>query len=367
MIDGAAVRRLTSWLASQLPRAQHVRVEGLDRVELGHSSETLQFTIAWRDGDVDRREHAVLRMRPPRPGLLEPYDLRRQFNILRALEATPVRAPRALWFEGSGAVLGREFYVMDRVAGDVFEARVPDAIAADPPRLRRMGESMIDQIAAIHSVKLHETGLNAIGDGRTYLDRELEHWSAEIRRARRGSLPALDRLVAALRDRQPQACPIVTLVHGDPKSGNFAFVGNEVSAVLDWELATVGDPLADVGWAELQWGMRGSFTSLPGSPSVDEFVARYEELTGTTARHRAWYRAFQGLKMAAILLVGGMLFDRGFTDDLRFADYTLAIHPLTLRSLRELGIDDDPESGSVTPRPDRVLEVRQRTPHERSK
>jgi aminoglycoside phosphotransferase (APT) family kinase protein len=365
VITSAEIRPLTSWLAGQLPRAQEVRLEGLDRVELGHSSETLQFTMGWRDGDVDRRQRVVLRMRPHPPGLLEPYDLRRQFNVLRALEPTPVRAPRALWFEGSGAVLGREFYVMERVSGDVFEARVPDAIAADPPRLRRMGKSMIDQIAAIHSVNLHETGLDAIGDGRSYLDRELEHWAAEIRRAQRGSLPALDRLVAGLRDRQPEPCPIVTLVHGDPKSGNFAFTGDEVSAVLDWELATVGDPLADVGWAELQWGMPGSFTSLPGCLSADEFVARYETLTGTTVRHRAWYRAFQGLKMAAILLVGGMLFDRGITDDLRFADYTLAIHPLTLRSLHELGIADDPEPGLVTPRPERVRKVRKRVSRER--
>jgi aminoglycoside phosphotransferase (APT) family kinase protein len=352
--------RLTSWFTAQLPDARDLRIEGLDRVELGHSAETLLLTIAWIAHGMDHREDVVIRLRPPPPGLLEPYDLQRQFGILRALEGTPVRAPRALWYEGSGAVLGREFYVMERLPGTVYERFVPEELEGDPPRIRRMSESMTEQIAAIHSVDLHATGLDAIGGGRGYLDRELQHWAHEIARVQRGPLPALERLVTALRERQPEPCPRVTLVHGDAKPGNFAFDGDEVSAVFDWEMASVGDPLADIGWAELLWTSPGSFTARPASLSVDEFVTRYQQLTGIAVRHREWYRAFQGLKMSVIMLVGAMLFDEGCTDDVRLAQMGLAVHPMTMQALRELGVEDDLEPGPVSPRMERVLAVRER-------
>src|SRR6476659_7578946 len=102
--------RLETWLRTQLPD-NDIRVEGLDRVEFGHSAEMLAFSIV---AGADSRD-VVLRLRPRPPALLEPYDLERQFTILRALESTPVSAPRALWLEDTGDVLGRPFFVMERV------------------------------------------------------------------------------------------------------------------------------------------------------------------------------------------------------------------------------------------------------------
>lgn len=352
---------LTSWFAAQLPNAANVRVEDIDRVAVGHSAETLLLTVAWTEAGADQRRDVVLRLRPPPPGLLEPYDLRRQFDVLRALEPTPVRSPRALWFEESGTVLGREFYVMERLTGTVYERTVPEELEAAPDRINRMAGSIVEQIAAIHSVDLHATGLDQIGDGRDFLDRELDHWSSQMRRVQRGPLPALERLLSELRDRQPDQCPTVTLVHGDPKPGNFAFAHDRVNAVFDWEMASVGDPLADIGWAEMNWTTPGSFTSRPASLTLDEFVARYQELTGITVRHREWYRAFQGYKMVVIMLVAAMLFDGGFTDDLRFANMGLAVHPYTLKSLDALGIDEDLEPGPVTASDARVRAVRDST------
>jgi aminoglycoside phosphotransferase (APT) family kinase protein len=327
--------RLASWFAGQLPDARAVSVEGVDRVEVGHSAETLLMTLV---SDGHRRD-VVVRVRPPTPGLLEPYDLRRQHTILQALDATPVRAPRALWFEPTGEALGREFYVMERLPGQVYEQGVPDEVAADPARIRRMCEGIVEQLATIHTVDLRATGLDAIADGHGYVDRELAHWAGETERVRTGPLPALDRLVGALRERQPDPCPTITLVHGDAKPGNIAFEGAEVSAVFDWEMATVGDPLADLGWAEVNWTMPGNVVSTPGAPPVDELVARWEQLTGITARHRPWYRSFQLLKMTVILLVGAHLFDAGHSDDARFAAMAPAIPFLTQLGLDELGID----------------------------
>jgi aminoglycoside phosphotransferase (APT) family kinase protein len=345
--------RFASWIAKTLD-AQSVRINGLDRVEMGHSAETLTLTLAWTDETGDHHRDVVVRMRPPAPGLLEPYDLKRQFDVLQGLEETPVRAPRAYWLESSGNVLGQEFYVMERLPGVVYERNVPSELANDPKRIRRMCEAMVEQIAAIHTVDLHATGLETIADGRGYLLHELEHWSGEMLRVARGPLPALERLVDLLHEHLPSQSPALTLVHGDAKPGNFAFEGSEVSAVFDWEMATIGDPLADLGWAEVLWTVPGSFTSRPGALTVDEFIARWEELTGIASCNRPWYRAFQGMKMAVILLVGGHLFDTGYSDDVRFLEMTYAIEPLTRTALHELGLHEPLEPGPVLPRPERI-------------
>ena len=104
-----------------------------------------------------------------------------------------MRAPRALWLEESGDVLGRPFFVMERVAGEVYEMAAPQD--ATPERIRRMCLSMADQLAAIHTVDLSATGLDSLTEEATHLDRELDHWSGEMHRVQRGSLPALERLL----------------------------------------------------------------------------------------------------------------------------------------------------------------------------
>ncbi len=224
-----------------------------------------------------------------------------------------------------------------------------------------MSRGVVEQIAAIHRVDVEQAGLGFLGDGRNFLDRELAHWAAEMRRVQRGPLPALERLHAELLAQQPEQSATVTLVHGDPKPGNFAFVDDDVSAVFDWELTTLGDPLADIGWAEVNWVTPGSFTIRPGGFTTDELVARYEELSGIPVVHREWYRAFQGFKMCVIMFVGSMLFDQGHSDDLRLASMGMAVDMFTKPALLALGIEDDVEPGPVTAREARVHEVQERT------
>jgi aminoglycoside phosphotransferase (APT) family kinase protein len=183
-----------------------------------------------------------------------------------------------------------------------------------------------------------------------------------MRRVQRGPLPALERLLAELRQRQPRPCSRVTLVHGDAKPGNFAFVGDQVAALFDWELAGVGDPLTDVGYAEVLWRMPIGLPSRPGSLTADEFVARYEERTGIKTRERAWYRAHQAYKLAVIMLLGSMLFDRGHSDDPRLAEMAFGVPLMTDAGLRDLDVDETLEHGPVMPRADRVAAVRQRAP-----
>lgn len=316
------------------------------------------MTVVARTGGVEHRQDVVVRQRPPAPGLLEPYDLQRQFDVLKGLESTDVRAPKALWMEPSGDVLGREFFVMECLDGEVWEQQaIPPEMESDGS-LRRMCESMVDQLAAIHQVDLAATGLDALADGRRFVDRELEHWTSEMRRVQRGPLPAMERLLEELHAQRPEPCPTIALVHGDPKPGNFAFVDDEVTAVFDWEMTTVGDPLADVGYLELLWAMPVGITSKPTSLGVDEFVARWERQTGIKAQNRNWYLAMQVFKVDVIQLVGSMLYDAGHSDDPRAIYMAMGIEMMTPIGLGALGVTEELAMGPIYPREERMQAAR---------
>lgn len=348
-------RRLSDWVRTQVPDADDVRLEGIDRVSFGHSAEMMTLRVLTRRGGREDRQDVVLRLRPKPPALLEPYDLARQFAALRALADTPVRVPRALWLEPTGEVLGRPFFVMERVAGDVYEMEPP--AGAGDETVVRMCQSLVDQLAAIHTVDLTRTGLDALDDGTNHLDRELDHWAAEMNRVKRDRLPALDRLHRALVAGQPEPCPRVTLVHGDAKPGNFAFTGGEVSAVFDWEMTTIGDPLTDIGWLEMLWMQPVGINSHPAALSIEALLAHYESASGIRVANRSWYRAFNAFKMAVICLIGAMLVEDGHSDDqkLVLAAYGTAL--LTKAGLTDLGIDEPLDDGPVLPREERIAQV----------
>jgi len=352
--------RLSDWLGTQIPEADEVRIEGLDRVQFGHSAEMMVLTIVTQSKGDESRQDVVLRLRPPPPALLEPYDLKRQFDVLRALEHTPVRVPRALWLEDSGEVLGRPFFVMERVGGDVYEMETPDGPSGSPECIRSMCTGMAEQLAAVHSVDLTSVDLSFLGDGRDHLDREIDHWADEMHRVQRGTLPALERLLLALRETRPAPYPKVTLVHGDAKPGNFAFLGADVSALFDWEMTTLGDPLSDIGWMELLWMQPVGITSHPAALSIDEFLERYEAASGITATNRNWYRALNAFKMAVICLIGAMLFDGGDSDDLKLVVAAGAVPILPLLGLADLGVDGQFDTGPVEIREERIREVESR-------
>jgi aminoglycoside phosphotransferase (APT) family kinase protein len=348
-------QRLCGWLSTQVPGADDVRLEGIDRVSFGHSAEMMTLGMVTRRGGRDDRQDVVLRLRPRPPALLEPYDLARQFTILRALADTPVRVPRALWLEPTGDILGRPFFVMERVGGDVYEME-PPADAAEQTVVR-MCQSMVEQLAAIHAVDLSRTGLYNLDDGADHLDRELGHWAAEMNRVKRGRLPALERLHRELVAGRPAPCPTITLVHGDAKPGNFAFTGGEVSAVFDWEMTTVGDPLTDIGWLEMLWMQPVGLNSHPAALSIDALLAHYESASGITATNRPWYRAFNAFKMAVICLIGAMLVEEGHSDDQKLVLAAYGTSLLTGAGLTELGIDESLDDGPVLPREERIQQV----------
>ena len=261
-----------------------------------------------------------------------------------------------MWLEDSGDVLGRPFFIMERVGGDVYEMEAPADVADET--VVRMCESLAEQLAAIHSVDLASTGLDALDDGSEHLDRELNHWAAEMNRVKRDSLPALERLLPALRASKPEPCPRVTLVHGDAKPGNFAFNDGEVSAVFDWEMTTVGDPLTDIGWLELLWMQPVGINSHPAALSIDGLLAHYQATSGITVcktvRGTARSNAY---KMAVICLIGAMLVDDGHSDDQKLVLAAYGTSLMTKVGLTELGIAEPLDDGPVLPREERMQQV----------
>jgi aminoglycoside phosphotransferase (APT) family kinase protein len=220
-----------------------------------------------------------------------------------------------------------------------------------------MCHSLIEEIAAIHAVDLDATGLRALDDGAAHLDRELDRWAHEMHRVQRGNLPALERLLEELRATQPAPCGRITLVHGDAKPGNFAFIDAAVSAVFDWEMTTVGDPLTDIGWLELLWMQPVGICSHPAALSIDDLIAHYERISGIPVANRAWYRAFNAFKMAVICLIGAMLVDEGHSSDQKLVLAAYGTSLLTNVGLKELGIDETLDDGPVLPRQHRIDEV----------
>ena len=169
------------------------------------------LTVVSNHGGNENRRDVVVRLRPKPPALLEPYDLTKQFTVLRALAGSAVRVPRALWSEDTGDVLGRPFFVMERVPGTVYEMEAPQEPDVSADGVRRMCQSMAEQLAAIHTLDIAGVHLDSLDDGGNHLDREIDHWAQEMQRVKRGTLPALERLLHELKASRPSPHPVVTL------------------------------------------------------------------------------------------------------------------------------------------------------------
>jgi len=251
-----------------------------------------------------RREHApemVLR-RPPRPPLPpSAHDVLREARLLRALMDTPARVPRVLAVCDDEAVIGAPFYVMEHVDGDVIVSSVPPALD-NPEGRRQIGEELIDSLVEIHAVEWRAAGLEGFGKPTGYLERQLRRFGGlwELNRTR--EIPAVEHVGSWLAENLPESGE-ATVVHGDYRLGNTIYAPAapaHLVAVLDWEMATIGDPLADIGYLCMMWsepddpqdGLRehlGRVTRAEGFPTRGELIARYEQRSGRSMRDLRWY------------------------------------------------------------------------------
>jgi aminoglycoside phosphotransferase (APT) family kinase protein len=243
----------------------------------------------------------VLR-RPPRPPLPpSAHDVLREARLLRALADTPARVPRVLAVCEDERTIGCPFYVMERIAGEVIVSEVPAALDS-PAHRRAIAQELIEALAEIHAVDWRAAGLEGFGKPTGYLERQVRRFGGlwEVNRTR--EIPAVQRVGAWLAENMPESGE-ASIVHGDYRLGNTIFAATppvRLQAVLDWEMATIGDPLADVGYMCMMWseggdprgGMRdylGGVTRGEGFPTRGELIESYEARTGRSMADLRWY------------------------------------------------------------------------------
>ncbi len=295
------------------PLEAHLDAHGLgtgpidaEPVGEGHSN----VTYLVRRGDAEY----VLR-RPPRPPLPpSAHDVLREARLLEALARTAVRVPKVLLTSADESIIGAPFYVMERVHGDVITSSVPEALDTEDER-RRIGEQLVDALVELHAVDFAAAGLEGFGKPTGYLDRQLRRFGGLWEHNKTREIETLDRVSAWLAEHKPGSGP-ATIVHGDYRLGNTMFAAGAPAtlvSIFDWELATIGDPLADLGYLTATWAQAddgedtmlsfGSVTRRPGFSTREELIARYEEGSGRSMSSVNWYGAL-ALWKAAIFLEG---------------------------------------------------------------
>ncbi len=296
-IDTAAVRQ---WMETHVESATGPFT--FDVIAGGHSNLTYKVTGA--DG-----RRFVLRRPPLGHVLASAHDMSREFRIIDALRDTPVPVAPALGFCDDTAVNSAPFYVMDFVDGLVIRDRDSAEQLLTPDARRRASESIVDTMAAIHAVRPDAVGLADLGRHEGYIARQLKRWYGQWNQQKTRDLPSVDRVHDELLARIPEQGP-ATLVHGDYRLDNCMIDSSgDVIAVLDWEICTLGDPMADLGLLMVYWtgpnddmsAWTGQACTAPGFLDRSDMAERYARVSGRDISQLDFYTAFAYWKLVCIL------------------------------------------------------------------
>jgi aminoglycoside phosphotransferase (APT) family kinase protein len=275
--------------------------------EAGYSNETFYITRG--------SQHWVMR-RPPRGELLPTaHDVLREYRVLSGLVGTAARIPRPVVPCDDAAVIGAPFYLMERVDGVIIREDLPEVFEAEAER-RRIGEEMIDGLVELHSVDWHTPGLESLGRPSGYLERQVRRGAGQLDLTlpRTRPLAGIGEVTDWLKANVPEQAE-TTVVQGDYKPDNVCFAATapaRLLAIFDWEMATLGDPLTDLGWLMAYWGDTGeppeqmlpgnnTVTMLPGFLTREEMVALYEERSRRSMRHFPFYYTLALWKLTIII------------------------------------------------------------------
>ncbi|WP_298673824.1 phosphotransferase family protein [uncultured Sphingomonas sp.] len=257
----------------------------------------------------------VLRRPPRRPRPESDEVMRREMKVLGALAGSDVPHPGFIAGEGDPAILGTAFYLMDPVEGFNPTVALPALHAGDPAMRRRMGEAMVDAAVALSRIDPDRVGLGGFGKADGWVERQVPRWRAQLDGYAKldgwtgyAALPDVDAICDWLAANRP-ATMRNGLIHGDFHLANVMFRPDapELAAIVDWELATLGDPLLDLGWLTATWrdpaegDQRVAVTPWDGFPSLAEIVERYLSATGRSAADARWYAVLACFKLGAIL------------------------------------------------------------------
>lgn len=315
--------------------ADHLRgrLEGSERAlsvrQFGGGHANLTYLLSFGEGE-DAREY-VLRRPPLGPVAPGSHDMHREYRALSKLWQGFEPAPRAFLYEEDQAVIGADFIVMERRDGVVVRATIPEVFGggADAVANRKLSETVIDTLANFHAVDPAAVGLSDIGKPDGFLERQVTGWMGRFERAKTHDVPIADEVARWLETELPESPP-TTLLHNDWKLDNMALDPADPGrcvAVYDWDMCTLGDPLADVGtllglWSNAGEGLAGSNpmpTQSKGFMTREEAAIRYADRSGVALDRLPWYVCFGTFKMAVVLQQIYVRYHRGQTTDERFA------------------------------------------------
>jgi aminoglycoside phosphotransferase (APT) family kinase protein len=312
----------------------------IEATTIGEGHSNITYLIAREDGT-----EVVLR-RPPRPPLPpSAHDVLREATLLAAVEGADIRTPTVLLTCDDDSIIGGPFYVMEKIDGHVMTTSIPDDLDT-PPQRRRISEQLIDALVEVHAVDWQSCGLQGFGKPQGYLDRQLRRFGGlwEVNKTR--EIAAVDDVARWLAEHRPEQ-QAATIVHGDYRLGNTMYAHGtpaRLVAIVDWELATIGDPLADLGYLTATYPQPGdpedaisslaAVTQREGFAGRDELIARYEDRSGRSMRDLRWYQTLALWKSCVFLEGSYKRLLAGTTDDPFFRKLERWIPELAERAKR---------------------------------
>lgn len=309
----AAIKsKLVPWFAKQLPASSHIAIRNFASPEIGYSSETLLFDLEHEVAGKKMIEPLVVRLEPQGIPLFSRYDLKLQYRIMETLRDSPLPVPNTRWFEADTALFGAPFYVMDKVEGKVPADNPPyhlEGMLVDMPaeECRQLWINAIETMAKIHRLKIEDYDLAFLDEpelGQSPIAQHIQLYENHINWGlQRSRFPILEVGLNWLRNNMPEEEP-TTLTWGDARICNMIFQGSDVVAVLDWEMARLGNPVQDLGyWLILDYCLSEAlgFERIAATPSETETIAIWEQASGFKADNLLYYKIFAAWCFTMIL------------------------------------------------------------------
>ncbi len=316
--------QIETYLKQRLQDANDVSVSNVARIPGGASRETWSFDADWQENGARMTRGFIIR-RDPTGSLLE-TDRDVEFRIYQSMAKAGVPVPPVFWIEREGGVLERPFFVMGRMPGQATPGFL--ASPAFPGSKEEVARQKATILARIHRADWMELNVDFLGDPptvETAASQEIARWEGIMRQDALEPQPVLEIAIRWLKRHQPVA-PAVTVVHGDYRTGNFLYDGSKITAILDWEMVHLGDPLEDIAWLNVRSWRQG--TDLCGGLVPREsFYEMYEEAGGFPIDRQSvfFYELLGNVKLAAIFVTGGRTFVEGRSADMILAMTTRMI------------------------------------------
>ncbi|GMV93097.1 MAG: aminoglycoside phosphotransferase [Candidatus Hydrogenedentota bacterium] len=350
-LDGtAAVRKgeeldteaLARYLADAVPGMEGPIV--VEQFPSGHSN----LTYLLRAGERE----LVLRRPPFGSKVKSAHDMGREFVVLSKLHPVYPSAPSPLAFCEDESIIGAQFYVMERIKGVILRSRKPEGLENTAGLTRQCCQSFIENLADLHALDYRAIGLADLYKGENYVERQVKGWSKRYAGSQTDDIPEIDRVIAWLHERIPADTGAV-LVHNDYKFDNIVLDPDDLTkilGVLDWEMATIGDPLADLGTSLGYWIQADDeemhvvqcfLTTEPGAMTRMELAEAYAARTGRDISSILFYYVLALLKLSVIVQQIYYRYKQGLTTDERFAMLIVMVHMLGRKAVAAI------ESGKV--------------------